>query len=51
MRQTSVGNGNKACLKLEIDRTPRGSARHAGLKEELKEWNKCEDDDVGLYRS
>ena len=51
LRKTSVGIVYKKLLEKEIDGTQRGSARHAALKEELKKWNKCEDDYKGLSMS
>ena len=51
LRKTSVGNVYKKLLEKEIDEAERGSARHAALKEELKKWNKCEDNYEGLSRS
>lgn len=43
LRETTVGRVYKKLLEKEIDRTERGSASRAALKEELKKWKKCKD--------
>ena len=51
LRETAVGKVYEKLLEKEMDGTPRKSARHAALKEELKKWKKCKDNYKGLLRS